>query len=259
MNNKDLIREQHLMDALKLSEKLTINEVKDLLNISESTIRRLFIKLEKEGKVIRTIGGVQAISENEKSYHFDRLETKNIGAKTKIGKCASKLVDNNDIIFLDSGTTVARMCVELAKRIKLGDLKANQLMIFTTSLVNLNILQDCVTVNLIGGEYRSYRKDFCGYIAEETIKLLRFGKCFLGTDGFNVINGFSTTDFNTTAIAKLVIERSDIRYMVTDFSKYNKYSMVSYCNMVDIDYLIIDKVDDILKENCDNNNIEIVL
>lgn len=254
MNNKELL----ILDLLKSSGKLSIGDGIKILNTSESTVRRLFIKLENEGKAIRTIGGIQAISENDINYHYDKLDSEKINEKILIGKYAAELVEDNDIIFLDSGTTVSRMCIELSKRIKSKTLNGDSIIVFTNSLVNFNILQNDIKLNLIGGEYRINRKDFCGYIAEEIIKSLHFKKCFLGTDGYTFMNGFMTTDFHTTSMAKAVVERSDIKYVLADYSKFNRNSMVSYARLSDIDYIITDKSSDELITICNQSGLKIL-
>lgn len=42
----------------------------------------------------------------------------------------------------------------------------------------INILKDCKEVNMIGGIYRAYRKDFCGYMAEKALTNTRLIKVF---------------------------------------------------------------------------------
>lgn len=55
-------REQELMTRLSLVQKLSLSEAMELLNVSESTARRMFAKLERDGFAIRTHGGVQCVN-----------------------------------------------------------------------------------------------------------------------------------------------------------------------------------------------------
>ena len=66
-------REQNLMNWLRLEGKLELGEVVDFLNISESTARRLFTRLESEGKVIRVHGGIQLPGNAALEYSFDQI------------------------------------------------------------------------------------------------------------------------------------------------------------------------------------------
>ena len=71
--------------------------------MTEQTIRNDLSFLEKESKVIRVHGGAK-ITENETKFD-DRL-TENVEEKRRLGKYAATLVEENDIIFLDGGTSI---------------------------------------------------------------------------------------------------------------------------------------------------------
>ena len=57
-----LEQQQELMARLSIMQKLSLAEAMEILNVSESTIRRIFAKMEKEGVAIRTHGGIQSAS-----------------------------------------------------------------------------------------------------------------------------------------------------------------------------------------------------
>ena len=50
-------REQALMNRLRIKGRLELADVVEFLEIAESTARRLFSRLEAEGKLIRIHGG----------------------------------------------------------------------------------------------------------------------------------------------------------------------------------------------------------
>ena len=64
-------REQELMTRLSLVQKLTLAEAMELLNVSESTARRMFARLEREGLLIRTHGGIQCVNNAMTLYSFE--------------------------------------------------------------------------------------------------------------------------------------------------------------------------------------------
>ena len=79
-------REQELLARLSLVQKLSLAEAMELLRISESTARRIFSRLEQEGKVIRTHGGIQSVNHAMASYSFEYGARTNIEQKTAIRK-----------------------------------------------------------------------------------------------------------------------------------------------------------------------------
>ncbi|MBQ8731710.1 MAG: DeoR/GlpR transcriptional regulator [Oscillospiraceae bacterium] len=234
-------RHEHiLMEALRTSEKMTLSDAMNLLKVSESTARRLFCQMESHGNVIRVHGGIQFVGPTPKEYSYDIVEGRNTIAKRKIALAAAELIQDGDIIFLDSGSTLAYLSEAIAEKLKSG--KLNDLVIFTNSLVNLNYLCNETRVTIIGGYYRDNRKDFCGYVAEETAKSLNFTKCFLGTDGYSIHTGFTAIDFSTARLNEVVLSRSAYRVVMADTDKFHGTTVVSYSRNQQIHLLITDQL-----------------
>lgn len=231
--------ERDALEYLRRHEKMTIAQAMDLLQVSESTVRRLFRRLEETQQVLHIYGGIQLAVPPAADYSFEQVETHSMEEKRRIARCAVQLVRDGDLLFLDSGTTVAQFSAALAERIAEGGL--HELIVFTNSLVNLNLLSPHVPVNLIGGEYRPARKDFCGYLAEETVKGLHFGRCFLGTDGFSPAVGFTTTDFPTARLNELVLAASSEKIVLADADKFGASAVVSYSRGQRVDCVVTDR------------------
>ena len=72
--NKAEIREKEIMALLRVSGKVSVAEAMALLDVSESTVRRLFSKLEVDGLAVRTYRGISinAVSGMRESYSFEK-------------------------------------------------------------------------------------------------------------------------------------------------------------------------------------------
>lgn len=231
-----------LEEALKINYRLRISDAMQLLDVSESTARRLFRQMEEEGGVIRVHGGIQPAGIPAGEYRYDLVENRHTREKQAIATAAAALVEEGDVIFLDSGTTLGLMSRLVARRISQGSL--GKITVFTNSLVNLHALSKTTQVTLIGGRYRDNRKDFCGYVAEETIKTFHFNKCFLGADGYSIRNGFGAMDFSTARMSELVLGLSDVCVILADASKFEEAAMVGYSKNHPIHRLITDCMPD---------------
>lgn len=232
-------REQLLLESLRKTHTLTLAQAMEQLDVSESTVRRLFIRLENSGAAVRRYGGIQLLHESPAAdYLYEQVAGQSAEQKRRIGRTAAQMVESGDILYLDSGTTMACLCSSLAERVSRGELA--DLTVFTNSLANLEILSPQLTVNVIGGEYRPNRRDFCGYLAEKLISGLHFSKCFLGADGFHIRYGFTATDFYTAHLNELVCNNTDLRYVAIDSSKFMAASVVSYSRERTIDTVITD-------------------
>jgi DeoR/GlpR family transcriptional regulator of sugar metabolism len=255
---KNLIREEKLLQALNASDKISTEDAASLLGVSISTAHRVFIDLEKKGQVVKTYGGVKAVQPAQNEYSYDRLETVRVDIKQKLGNFAAGLLEDRDVVYLDNGTTVTHMAVCIASLIQSG--KLNHISIFTNSLVNLNILSPIYPVNLIGGEYRPHRRDFCGYLAEETLKRLHFTKSFFSADAFDLKYGFTATDFDSSRLGELVIQNSDYKCAIVDSSKFGNRSVVSFAKVSDVSLIVTDsEVDPAIAAGVREMNKEIVI
>lgn len=231
-------REQELVNELRIKGKMELAEVMEWMKISESTARRLFARLEKEGKVIRVHGGIQLPGRFPAEYSFDRLAQSHLKEKSAIAGKACEILEDGDVIFCDAGTTVLCFCVELARRMEQNPIK---LQVYTNSLANFEVLVSCVPITLIGGEYRSHRRDFSGYLAEEALKKIHFTRCFLGTDGSDRKQYFTTTDFATARLDEIVMDNSDETAILCASDKFSTCAQVRFASFEAVDRVITDE------------------
>jgi len=239
---KILTRENLFLQILDQQKELSIKETTGLMNISEATARRMFIKLEKQNKLIRCFGKVMSLqnysSQGFYPYEYNRLMNENSTEKARISKRACSFLNDGDAIFIGGGTTTYQFALALADRIKQGDLKS--VIITTNSLSNLEALENVSKVVLIGGDYRPSRRDFCGYLAERLIRTLHFSKCFLGVDGIDIENGLMAIEIETARLDELIISRSKDTYVLTSSDKFSKNFFISYAPITRVQHIITD-------------------
>lgn len=141
------------------------------------------------------------------------------------------------MVFFDSGTTIQHLCLEVARQIREREL---HLTVYTNSLANLELLAPHMIVHLVGGQYRENRKDFCGYLAEQTLSGLCFTKSFLSADGCVQGRRFTTTDFETARMNEIAIQNSERTIMLVDSSKFSIFTHVAYAPVQDVYSIVTD-------------------
>ena len=236
---KTKLQETILLKELQLSGHVTLRDAMEKMCLSESTARRLFARMEEKGLAIRTHGTISLPSSTYNFYHYETSKGMHVEEKRMIARETVKMIHDGDTIFLDSGTTVFLFSLALNEAIQQKKLK--NVRVFTNSFMIVDNLNQSVPVNLVGGEYRPNRKDFCGYITEKVIKEVHYNKCILGTDGFSVGNGFSTTDFNTARICETAIAQSDMALILMDSHKFDNPATVSYSKGDNISAVVVDE------------------
>ncbi len=222
---KVLLNAQRILNQLEIQPRLTTAEATELLDVSEATVRRLFTKMAGEGTVIRTFGGISLPQRSPPAYSYEALQRQNTAAKAEIAQKALALCRPGEVIYLDGGTTLAALAGALAEALEEG--KLENIEVYTNSLVNLTLLSPHCPVSLIGGRWRERRRDFCGYLAEEAVRKLVFGACFLGADAVEE-RGFTATDFETARLNELVLAASQRRYILAGAEKLGGSSFVPF-------------------------------
>ena len=103
-------RHEIILKLLKEKGSITVTEVRDLLDTSESTVRRDITALDKEGKLEKVFGGAVEAGQKVTAHEYTVAQKNelNCDAKQKIAEYAASLIEPDDFVFLDAGTTTAQ-------------------------------------------------------------------------------------------------------------------------------------------------------
>lgn len=240
-------RRNLLMDELSAKGRLSIGQIQDLLQISESTARRMIIELEQDHLVIRRFGGIQKIEASSPHYSYQLSRDEHASEKEKIGQFAARLVEDNDTVFLSGGSTIKYMALALKNRILQKDL--HNVSIVTNSLVSAQALSDCTDIIMPGGIYREDLQVLDGSLTERNLRGMCFSKAFFGVVAIDETEGFMTADIATNSINELVLSRASSFYVLADSSKFNRHSFISYAPLSAAAAVITDKRLDVSVKN----------
>lgn len=214
------------------------NLVKEL-NVSMVTIRRDLKSLEKQGLIKLEHGGASDINYFISGFEplYNTKVFMNLKEKKEIGVEAVKLIEEGEIIILDSGTTTA----EIAKNIRKERFK--NLTIITNDLIVAKEL--CSDKNLhvliLGGTLRPSYFNSYGHYTESMLKNLKVNKYFMGVDAVGEKNGVYNLILNEVTIKRLMISISNQVIMVSDNTKFGKEAPYKVCDFKEIDAVISDQ------------------
>jgi DeoR/GlpR family transcriptional regulator of sugar metabolism len=235
-----MIPAQRRQDILKLITNQgsgAIAELSSRYGVSEMTIRRDLKALEQEGYVRVTHGGAVHVGaqRGEPLYAAKRLE--NIAQKDRIAHyAASHFVDDDDIIILESGTTVTSMVKFLTAKQRLTVVTNG---LFTT--YELRSLLSNATVICTGGILRDVSFTFVGPVAERFFHEFYARKLFLSAIGFTPESGLTDPQMIDTQVKKAMIQAADQVIVLIDSSKFGVRSFTPVISANEIDVLITDE------------------
>lgn len=205
------------LEILNIQGQVSVSELSKEFNVSEVTIRNDLSHLEEKGLLIKSRGGALKTPRVGIDQQLNDKAKINSKEKQAIGKKAAEIVEEDDTIILDSGTTT----VELAKN--LSGIK--NLTVITNALnIASQLISDEIKLILLGGTLRSNSLSLVGPIAENSIKNFYCDKCFIGVDGIDSASGIYTPIPEEANLNRLMIENSKEVIILTDSSKFKKKS-----------------------------------
>jgi DeoR family fructose operon transcriptional repressor len=202
--------------------------------MSPATIRRDLNDISEEGLLIRTHGGAMKV-DNPVLTSFSGKAGLNENNKEAIGKMAADLVQDGDVIFLDCGSTVFKMCRHLKNK--------SRLKVITNSLPVLAELLDApgISINLIGGEVDKPRRAVHGEKAVQHIDNYHAHKAFIGVDGISAEKGLTAHSELESSITSAFARNADKVFLLCDSSKIGKDSYIRFGSLSLIHTLLTDK------------------
>ena len=215
-------RQEEILRLLNQKGSVTLQELKEYFHTSESTIRRDLNALDKRGALTKVFGGAvrpegrvmlreEQVSQRQELYREE---------KNRIGRYAASLVEPEDFVYLDAGTTTGAMIPYLTEHSAA----------FVTNAVShaLHLAENGFRVILIGGEVKAATEAIVGNEAYVNLKKFNFTKGFWGTNGVSPSAGFSTPDINEAMVKKCALLHTQQAYILCDSSKFYHTSPVTF-------------------------------
>src|SRR5579871_1255011 len=106
-------RRSRIRELLLEQGAVRVQELSDLFMVSDVTIRNDLDVLARTGQIRRHRGGAAAAVPLNLSIAFDQRAGLHLEKKRQIGRAAAQMVETNDTIILDSGTTLMEMALSL--------------------------------------------------------------------------------------------------------------------------------------------------
>lgn len=226
------------LDLIEKKYFLTVKQLAHEVNASQMTIRRDLYKLEKMNAVKIVHGGVTFIEHslvNDLKYSLESEQNKNTELKKAIAQRAIQLLEPNDVIFLDSGTTIQMLAEQIPTGIPYT--------IITSSFNTLEVvvkLPECTIIST-GGVFS--RKPLVFYDIESAnyIRKFRANKAFIGTTGYELELGLTCGYFEDAPLKRAMIESSKYKVLLLDSTKFGKVSTCMFAKISDFSVVITDK------------------
>lgn len=246
---KEILLEQH---------SVKVADLVDEFNVSEETIRRDLNEFVKEGLIKKNYGGAILTKELQRmadavppvqQRQFQFSDEKDI-----IGKKAAELIQDEQIVILDAGSTTWYV----AKHMYFS----NGLTVISNGL---NIVEECskndsASIYLLGGKLKRNSMSLFGPQTEIELQKYNADFVFMGTSGISLRQGFTSSDLYEAEIKRAMVSAGQQIIVLADHSKLQKPGLISFCDFEEVDVLITsDLADEAIIQEIENHDVEVVI
>ena len=224
-------RQKKILDMLQ-NGKLMIHTAAQELGVTEMTLRRDLLELEKQKLVLRVKSG--AIPHPAR-YEPETEDIDQLDHKFAIANALFERIHTVKSIFLSTGSTSLAFARILARRCVLP------MTVITNSLPAASALfRSRCKVILLGGELRSNSLDLVGPTAERNLEDYRVDWLISGCDGAFSDYGFYTSDVSLSNLEKKSRSIAEHAAIITDSTKFGKRSLTRFASLKEVDLLVTD-------------------
>jgi len=227
-------RLDQIMEYLKIHNLVTVDDLVAAVSASPATIRRDLIKLDEQGVISRTHGGVTLNRFVPAQPTTDEKQFRNQREKRAIAKHAASLVNPGDAVVLDAGTTtmeLARNLTHMPLRVITVDL---HIALFLSAFKQIE-------VTIIGGRIDDSSQSCIGEHGRHLLRNIHPDIAFLSCNSWSLANGITTPTEEKAGLKQDLVANARRKVMVADSSKYGAYSLFRVVELTDLTDLITDK------------------
>ena len=204
---------------------VTVAELAEALETSESTIRRDLTALDELGKIKKFFGGATKVKHNEGFFEAAVSTKENLMSeeKTQIARYSATLINDNDFVYIDAGTTTSRLI----------DFITNDKATYVTNGIThaRKLIHKGLNAYIVGGKIKSLTEAIVGAEGIANLSSFNFSKAFMGTNGIDIDAGFTTPDIEEAMMKEAALKHSYTAFVLADRTKFKKVFPVTFSDI----------------------------
>ncbi len=211
-------RKEKILDRLRKTGQININDDAKLFNVSISTLHRDLEDLEKQGLIKKVMGGAVLVKGIQFATHFDKRLQNQAKEKKAIARKAVQSIQDDTSIYLDHSTTTTYLAREIKQR------AYKSLLVLTNSLqipLELGGIQGIQVIST-GGAVESEFKAFYGRWVVDSLQRINLNQIFISVGAISVRNGLMTQMHFINDLIPELFRRSQRINVLVDSSKFYK-------------------------------------
>lgn len=224
-------RKEKMLSLLDVYETMTVQQLVDLLEASPATIRRDIVRMEESGELQRYWGGIRRKETPENRRKNSLQHQISDVSHTVIAQIAADQIQDNELIFIGSGTTTLAM---------IPLIKDKNIHVITNGIPQLEALhRKNIQALLLCGFFKEYSRSLVGKETVEMLQSYRFDRSFLGVNGIDDHLSLLSADEYEDSIKTLCIHHSKKTYVLAGKEKFHRTAYYAVPNKTAGDVMLI--------------------
>lgn len=230
-------RREQIIKNIQQQGKVKVAELSREFGISEVTIRNDLELLESQGQLNRVHGGAVGVNPLYGNMNLNERYNTNVDAKKALAEKVAELVEDNDTIMMNAGTTLTYVLHALQGK--------KNISIVTNSIQNANEINSSPSFNviLLGGQIDARYQFTFGHDTICQLENYHANKCILSLDGINLSYGLSLYYANEASTIRKMMELSGTVIVAADSSKLGKNTFTKIAPVDQMDILVTNRSD----------------
>lgn len=225
-------RQQRISEYLQKVEFASLEEIAAQVEASISTVRRDLTALEVTGNVRRTHGGARVISPRSDEFAFSTRDMHQLAEKEAIGRACAELINPNQSVIMDAGTTVYHVARYLEP-------KSPQIITNSLPIANLYASANKLEVVVSGGVIYPRLGVLVGPLAVDSFTRIHADVAVMSAGGITP-EGISNSHGLLIDIQRAMIQAAQRVIFCIDSTKFGRKSVLPLCELDCIDLVVTD-------------------
>ncbi|MEU9796269.1 DeoR/GlpR family DNA-binding transcription regulator [Streptomyces sparsogenes] len=226
-------RQKTIMELLHARQQVMISDLSARFGVSEMTVRRDLMQLEKEGLIRRTHGGAVPTDSSSFEPPFALRARTHADAKRAIAAEVARELRDGQTLVLDGGSTGTAIAEALVGR---------NLTVCALSMRVAEILASSAATRVMipGGQIRHGELSIIGPAAARTLADHRFDTYVMTVSGVDTAAGLTEWNVDDAAVKRAALDASASCVLACDSSKFGKIAFARVAALSAVDTVITD-------------------
>jgi len=247
-------RHKYILNTLQKEGFVKVIDIAKKLDVTTVTVRKDLKALEEKGLLYRTHGSASPVNPHIADKNVREKEKIKIKEKQLIGIAASRLIEEDDSIIINSGSTICAFAEQIEPK--------GQLRVVTSSIRATSILGEMedVHVSQLGGTLRRSSMSVIGSYTLIFLKNITCSKVFLGVDGIDSEFGVTTSNIEEAELNRAMMDVSLKTIVLCDSSKFGRKGFGKICDVDKIDIIVTDDgISSSMQQLLEEHGVEVIV